>query len=237
MRRRLETSARGLRAAQVLQDSNVLQIRVDGGAGALVDSRADSTRCRQQLREMRARMHEVQTVAQKQAVELSELRKNLPNSSKKALPHTTALEVLCPASTANLVTESDPTHTPSTQDQHSVVHAASSSICLDHHPVRQCQDDEHSLDGDSSPVNVEPCHNHLVGASASEHGEGPGHQRDKHACETTTGGTRRVVSPEAEVGRHCAPATSTAVRAHGSGAGKQSAVVASAGPSLSLIHI
>lgn len=216
VRRRLETSARGLRAAQVLQDSNVLQIRVDGGAGALADSRAESTRSRQQLREMRARLQEVQCVAQRQAFEVAALREKLPEGCVAEVTRAAAAEVLSQGSKHNTVPEDNPVHTSSSLDNSPspyVVHAATPKSCLDHHTLSRCQDDEHCLNGESFPVNVEPCHSDSVSRNQQEcrqHEELPGRLRDQKAAATDTADMRWVQHPETDVERHCEAAPSQA---------------------------
>jgi hypothetical protein len=73
VRRRLEFSARGLRAAQVLQTSDILHLRVDGSTTELADTRTEAAAARQQLRELRQRLQEVQEIAQQQALQLAAL--------------------------------------------------------------------------------------------------------------------------------------------------------------------
>ena len=197
----------------------MLQLRVDGGAGALADSRAESTRSRQQLREMRARMHEVQSVAQKQAVELSELRKNLPDSSVVTVTRMVASEVLHPGGTVNRGAEDSPMHATSQEDPRGM-HTVSSSTCLDHHNLPQFQDAEQSPDRGSSPGNIQPCHNGLVGASGSQlesyGNQGPlGHLQQQNTCGKIAEDVGRVQYPESD--RHCAPAASTAAQGQSSG--------------------
>lgn len=147
VRRRLETSARGLRAAQVLQDSNVLQIRVDGGAGALANSRAESTRSRQQVRELRARLLEVQSVMQRQALEVVALREKLPEDCVAELSDLIYQRSSndCVAAEKRDPSMDTPCVVPTTEN------------FLHYCTLSPGQDGEHSLDGDSCPVNVEPC--------------------------------------------------------------------------------
>lgn len=55
----------------------MLQVRVDGGAGALAESCAESARSRQQLREIKARLLDVQDLAKKQALAIIALQEQL----------------------------------------------------------------------------------------------------------------------------------------------------------------
>jgi hypothetical protein len=161
-RRRLETSARGLRAAQKLQDSNLLQIRVDGGAGALAESRAESSRSRQQLREMRARLQEVQTVAQRQALEVAALRKKLPEDLVAEVTRGLASDVLCQSSTHDSpAAEVAPVHASSSlDDSQNPSVLVPSTTCDDgscRNMLSQCHDDGRSLDGNSDSSKFKQC--------------------------------------------------------------------------------
>jgi hypothetical protein len=161
LRRDNTAFARGLRAAQVLQDSNVLQIRVDGGTGSLADSRAESARSRQQLREMRARLQEVQSVARSQAIEITALREKLQENCPAEVVHGMESEGLLLGSEHNPV--SDQSSECLTTGDPSMLHGVASKKWMNPVTESQCDDDEHRLDEhrlDESPhMNVKPCPN------------------------------------------------------------------------------
>lgn len=149
-------SAKGLRAAQVLQDSNVLQLRVDGGARALADSRAESARSRQQLREMHSRLLEIQRVATQQASEIALLRGNVTEGHDDNVAYPLTSDMLLHESSCSPAGEEVGLHTARLYNlQSSLVDSAKDSDLDLSNDTLAMYRKEHSLDGDSYPVEEE----------------------------------------------------------------------------------